>query len=255
MRRTNVLICSLVVFVASALPSVAQDTGGLAGILLRFFQEGRPVVVLRPNPDPARSHAAHFQSQTGVQDILTQLNAGIAAQISTFPVGSSSAGFAYTFDEALGVYNRSTQSFGPIFTERPLTSGKGKFTFGVNYQNATWDSFEGKDLGSGDIKLYLVHQDTNRDGTHTDLFFEGDIIRADVRIDLETKTTVAYANYGVSERFDLSVAVPFVDVSLNAAVDTSIERLSTEGTGIHFFDDGTSNRTSVSYTHLRAHET
>jgi hypothetical protein len=47
----------------------------------------------------------------------------------------------------------------------------------------------------------------------------------------------------VSERFDLSVAVPFVDVTLNAAIDTAIERLSTEGTGIHFFDDGTSAHT------------
>jgi hypothetical protein len=243
MRRLLVSPCALALLAASATPCLAQDTGGLANVLLSFFQAGTPVVVLRPNPDPARSHAAHFQSQGGVQDILTELNAGIAAQISTFPLGSSSAGFAYTFDESLGTYNRATDSFGPVFTERPLTSGKGKFTLGVNYQDASWDTFEGKDLGNGDIQLFLVHEDTNRDGTTTDLFFEGDLIQANVRIDLETKTTVAYANYGVSERFDLSVAVPFVDVTLNAAIDTSIERLSTEGTGIHFFDDGTSNHT------------
>ena len=68
------------------------------------------------------------------------------------PFGSSSAGFTYTFDPALGVYNRSTQTFGPIFSERPITAGKGKFSFGVNYQQAHYDQLEGRSLEDGDVK-------------------------------------------------------------------------------------------------------
>jgi hypothetical protein len=71
-------------------------------------------------------------------------------------LGSSSAAFTYSYDGSLGVYNRNTQSFGPLFAERPLTAGKGKFSVGVNYLDATYDRFEGKDLKGGDLTLYLV---------------------------------------------------------------------------------------------------
>ena len=104
-------------------------------------------VLLAPNlANPVQSHDAHFRSQANAQATLRQLNAGIAAQLATFPIGSSSGGFTYTFDETLGVYNRTTQSFGPIFAERPLTLGKNKFALAVNYQHASWDRFEGRDL-------------------------------------------------------------------------------------------------------------
>jgi hypothetical protein len=221
----------------TAAPASAQDTG-LASLLLRFFSTDNPVV-LQPNlANPAQSHDAHFRVQPAAQAVLQQINAGIATQISTFPIGSSSAGFTYTFDEGLGVYNRSTQSFGPVFTERPLTAGKGKFTLGVNYQTNTWDSLDGKDLESGDLQLYLTHEDTNRNSNSLDLWFEGDIIKANLRIALETKTAVVYANYGVTERFDLSVAVPFQDVSLTAAIDTQVEPLATSADPfiLHQFD-------------------
>lgn len=225
-------------------PTVAhaqQAPPGLAGLLLRFFSPTNPVV-LKDNPVPAFSHAAHFVSQPNAQATLTQLNRGIAAQIATFPVGSSSAGFTFTFDSALGVYNRTTQSFGPLFAERPQTAGRGKFSVGVNFQSATYDRFEGRDLDGGDLKLFLVHQDINQDSTSLNPWFEGDLIRADLSLDLESKTTVFFANYGVTERFDVGVAVPYLDVSLDARIETDIERLATGSDPfvVHIFPDDTS---------------
>lgn len=245
MRRVRVVAG---VFVLSALAGVstarAQSTEGVGGLLLRFFSPQNPVV-LAENPNPALSHAAHFVSQENAQATLRQLNAGIATQISTFPIGSSSGGFTYTFDENLGVYNRTTQSFGPLFAERPFTLGKGKFSFAVNYQHGTWDSFESQDLRDGDIQLYLVHEDTNRNASNLNLWFEGDIIRADLSVDLTTDTTVLTASYGVSETLDLGLAVPIQRVDLDARIDTSIERLSTsvDPFVVHQFDDGGSERT------------
>lgn len=235
-----------VVAPAVAAPAFAQGTGGLGGLLLRFFSEENPVE-LAGNPNPAFSHAAHFRSQANAQAILTQLNAGIAAQLSTFPVGSSAGGFTFTFDEALGVYNRTTESFGPVFTERPLTAGKGKLSFAVNHQRGTWDRFEGQDLRAGDLTLYLTHQDTNQDGDNLNLWFEGDIIRANLKVDLKTDTTVLFANYGVSERLDVGLAVPFQRVDLSARIDTEVEPLATsaDATVIHQFDDGSPRRTYV----------
>ena len=216
-------------------PVHAQETG-LAGVLLRFFSPTNPVVLRQSQP----SHAAHFVSQQSAQQTLTQLNRGIASQLSTFPLGSSSSGFTYTFDPALGVYNRSTESFGPIFSERPLTAGKGKFSFGASFLRATYDRFEGQDL-DGDLALYLTHEDTDGDGTTVgQLWFEGDIIRSDLFLDLESNTTVLFANYGVTDRLDIGVAVPFVDLTLDARIHASVERLSTQPDPfiVHIFPDG-----------------
>jgi hypothetical protein len=244
MRRLCVVSCLLLSFAAAA-PARAQSSEGLAGLLLRFFSPTNPVR-LSPNlANPAQSHDAHFVSQGNATATLRQINAGIAAQLSTFPIGSSSGGFTFTFDETLGVYNRTTQSFGPIFAERPLTVGKGKFSMAVNYQHGTWDRIDGRDLSGGELPLYLVHEDTNRDGSNTNLFFEGDLIAADLAIDLTTDTTVLLANYGVSERFDVGVAVPFVSIDMNASITASVENIATVTTPapIHFFEDGSTSHT------------
>ena len=229
----------LAVLLASSSAS-AQDTGGLAGLLLRFFSPQNPVVLQGNQANPAFSHGAHFVSQPNAQQALRQLNQGIATQLSTFPLGTSSAGFTFTFDETLGVYNRTTESFGPILTERPLTAGKGKFSFGVNYQHATWDRFQGQELRENDMQLYLTHEDTNMDDSNLDLWFEGDLIRADLSVDLKTDTTVLFANYGVGERFDLGVAVPIQKVDLSATILTTVEPLATSGDAnvVHQFEGG-----------------
>ena len=242
MRSTCVVLGALLGLGPATLH--AQESSGLAGLLLRFFSPSNPVV-LQDNPVPAFSHAAHFVSQPSAQATLTQLNRGIAAQIATFPVGTSSAGFTYTFDSSLGVYNRTTQSFGPLFAERPQTAGKGKFSFGINYQKATYDEFEGRDLDGGDLELFLIHQDTNTDASLLNPWFEGDIIGARLLIDLESQTTVLFANYGVTERFDVAVAVPFLDVSLDARINSEIDRLSTapDPFVVHIFPDGASQFT------------
>jgi hypothetical protein len=237
---------SLLVLAALGAPAAqAQDAtpNGLAGLLLNFFSPSNPVI-LQDNPVPAFSHAAHFVSQPNAQETLRQLNRGIASQISTFPLGSSAASFTYTLDPALGVYNRSTESFGPVFGERVITAGKGKFSFGVNYLNATYDTFEGQELENDDIQLYLIHQDPDSDG-QLGPWFEGDIIRADLSLSLEQHTTALFANYGITDRLDVGVAVPFQSLSLDARIHTSIEHLATDPDPfeVHQFPDGQGDET------------
>ena len=241
-RIRSWVVVAVLVVMSAARGAHAGDVGaGLGGILLRFFSPDNPVVLQTGGGGigggsgggggrgggPAANHAAHFVSQPAAQQILTQLNSGIAAQLSTFPLGSSSAGFTYTFDSALGVFNRSTETFGPIFAERPVTAGKGKFSFGVNYQKAHYDQFEGRDLQDGDIQLFLVHQDVNNDRTNLFPWFEGDIIRADLSVDLQNETTVFFANYGVTDRFDIGMAIPYQRLDLTAQV------FSQRGAGLH----------------------
>ena len=51
----------------------------------------------------------------------------MATQFSTFPLGSSTGGLTYVFDESVGTFRRGSGSFGPLFAERALRSvGEGQ---------------------------------------------------------------------------------------------------------------------------------
>jgi len=241
MRRIVPLAVALTL-VLSARTSSAQNAG-LSGFLLRFFAPSNPVILANTG------HAAHFGSQPGAQATLTQLNRSIAAQLATFPLGSSSGGFTYTFDPELGVFNRSTDSFGPIFAERALTAGKGKFSFGANATHTTFDSFEGESLRDGDITLYLTHADLNRDGGHLDFFFEGDTIKSNLFLTVEADTAAFFANYGVTDRLDVGVAVPYLRIKMDARIHEHIEKFSTgdDPFVFHIFQNGTDDNDIVDH--------
>jgi hypothetical protein len=238
--RRRVLAAALFVS-AAAVPARAQQSDGLATLLLRFFSPTRPVVL--QEAAPPFSHAAHFVSQPNAQAILRELNRGIATQISTFPLGSSSPGFTYTFDPSAGVFNRSADSFGPVFAERPLTAGKKKFSFGVSNLSASYDRLEGQKLREDDLQLYLTHQDVNADGLNTNPWFEGDLIRADLSLDITANTTVLFANYGVSDRLDIGLALPLQSIDLDARIRTTVDPVSTGSDPfvVHSFPGGSSS--------------
>src|SRR5256885_9043156 len=134
-------------------------------------------------------------------------------------------------------------SFGPLFAERALTIGRRNLSAGFNYQRTSYRSFEGQRLDNGTIKFYLRHQDCCHfeDPTDPTSFtltplngtdrlnppFKGDLIQAALSLDATTQTTAAFANYGVTDRWDVGVAVPFVRVNLDAHVTARIIRLVT----------------------------
>ena len=138
------------------------------------------------------------------------------------------------------MFNRSTDTFGPVFAERPITAGKNKFSFGLNFLHSTYDRFEGQNLRNGDMHLYLTHQDTNGDNSNLNPWFEGDIIDAALFVHLKNDTTVLYANYGVTDRFDVGVAVPYQHLELNTRIHTVIQHLATapDPFVVHAFPDG-----------------
>ena len=194
------------------------------------------------------SHVAHFSPLSNdvnnpVVGIVQGFNTQMATQFSTFPLGSSSGGMTYVFDEAVGTFRRGSSSFGPSFAERALTIGRRKFSAGFNYQRTSYDTFEGQNLDDGSIKFYLRHQDCctfnllpvppysefslQPNGTRLTVPFEGDIIEASLSLKATTHTTAVFANYGVTDRVDIGLAVPFVRVNLDARVQARIVRLVT----------------------------
>jgi hypothetical protein len=190
------------------------------------------------------SHTAHFSPieagdlKNPVVGIVQGFNSQMATQFSTFPLGSSTGGLTYVFDESVGTFRRGSGSFGPLFAERALTIGRRKLNAGFNYQRTSYNTFEGENLADGSIKFYLRHQDCctgsptgplvfQPNGTRLSPPFEGDLIEASLSLKATTHTTAMFANYGVTNHWDVGIAVPFVRVNLEASVLARILRLVT----------------------------
>ena len=219
--RRRLAATALAAAALAAAPAAAQ-TGPLSELIPTLFD--RTIVLA------ATGHEAHFiDSSRGLVLAGTLINESIVSQLGSLPITSSAGGFTYTFDPALGVMTRSSESFGPIYTERSATIGKGKWNVGVNTQRYQYDSLGGLDLDESEITQSFTHLDINHDGNTVETVYEGDLILASANLDLTQDVTVFSATWGVSERVDLAIAVPLVHVKLDAALDTSILRLATEG--------------------------
>jgi hypothetical protein len=198
---------------------------------------------------PGVGHSAHFVPDFDQQVAPGEINRAISSQLPTFPIGSSSGSLTYSFDAASGAFNRSSESFGPSFAERPLTIGRHRFSFGFNFQHSAYKSFEGQDLESGALKFYVRHndccpgqnQDTgapgpNPPGEPLTPAFEGDLIVTAMALDLKTDMFSLFGNFGVTDRFDVGIAIPVVRADMSAGVTSTLLRLSTASdTSIHRF--------------------
>jgi len=224
-------------------------------------------VVLAPGPAttppiPGTPHTAHFSPfnplfgiDTPTQAILDsqfrqvpELIRQANAQLATFPLGSSSGGFAFRFDPELGTFSRTSESFGALLTERALTLGRGHFSYGTVYQHSSYDEFENLSLRDADIVFYYPHNDCcpgqsqfgvpGGDDSLLTPAFEGDVLRNALTVDLRMETLAFFAMAGVTNRLDLGIAVPIVRVALDAAVERTILRLATETNPlVHSFDN------------------
>jgi hypothetical protein len=248
---------------AAAAPARAQELP-LAQVLPDLIL--REIILQRGLVGPP--HVAHFSPieagdlKNPVVGIVQSFNTQMATQFSTFPLGSSSGGMTYVFDESVGTLRRGSMSFGPLFAERALTIGRRKLSAGFNYQRTSYNTFEGQPLDDGSIKFYLRHQDcchfddpanltgfslTPLTGTdHLNPPFKGDLIEAALSLQATTQTTAAFATYGVTDRWDIGLAVPFVSVNLDARVRARIIRLVTAtAPDTHTFEYGNPDATET----------
>ncbi len=262
-RRIRTLINTglalLLVLIAAASARAQSGEENLSSLL--------PELILReirlPTPTtPGLSHSAHFspfavaELENPAVAIVDSFNRLMVVQLSTFPIGSSSGGFSYAFDPTLGTLRRTSSSFGPLFAERAATIGRRRMSAGFNYQHSSYDKFEGSNLDDGSIKFYLRHQeccttgpgpavppffgvDEHPDGTLLNPFFEGDIIEAALSLKVATDVVSIFGNYGLTDRWDVGVAVPIVRVDMDASVLATIQRLATANNpNIHSFVAG-----------------
>jgi len=184
-------------------------------------------ITLAP-PISTTSHEAHFSNaSTGT---LNLFNSSLMQQLTSLPLPSPASGFTYRLDPGMGTLTRSAQSFGPVLSERAETIGRRKFTAGFSYQHFSFDKLEGIDLSS--IPSVLNHVDI----PNQDLPLEHDVITTNTDIDLSVDEVTAFFTYGLTDRLDVSLAVPIVRTDLRIASTATVQRIgSSNDPMIHRF--------------------
>jgi hypothetical protein len=228
MRPLCVVLCALYL----AAPAYAQEpynitapVRSLATLVTDLYGARGLIVDSEATLPGEQPHSAHFNS--AFQFDFSQFNTALVSQLVNLPLPSPASGFTYNLDASLGVFQRTTQSFGPILTERADTIGAGRVSFGFAFQRFTFDTMEGVDLR----RVPAVF-------THDNAFLLGgreDVVTTVNSIEATVSQTTTFVTLGVTDRFDLSVAVPVVTNNLTIVSDATIQRLGTTNELTHFF--------------------
>lgn len=178
--------------------------------VLSFLVTNRTI----PTDDFVRDEQAALATSDTIATLLV-------LELATLP-SSSGGGFAYRFDPTLGTVTRSSDSFGPLFTERSLVAGQGRASFGVSYRTTSFDSIDGRSL---------------RDGTlvSTASVLRGESAPFDVEtvsLRIRTDSMTLSGTVGITDRFDVSAGIPFIRLTLQGErVDTYRGRQLLQATG------------------------
>jgi hypothetical protein len=210
--KTRIAAAVMIYLGSLLLPLHAQQTRKLAFVSPELYG---PEGLTLDNP----THAAHFDRSFRTN--FSPFNGALASQLTSLPVPSTAAGFTYTYDPTLGIYNRSAQSFGPILAERAETIGKDRFYAGFSYQHFSFDTMDGIDLNQ--FPVVFQHSPTVDPNSP----FLKDLITAQNVIDVQIGQFTPFFTYGVTDKVDVSVAVPFVSTQLDVVSDTTIRRIGT----------------------------
>lgn len=170
-------------------------------------------------------HSAHFNSD--FQSNFSQFGTALVSQLVTVPLPSPASGFTYQLDPSTGVFERSTTSFGPILAERADTIGTGRTSFGVAHQRFTFDTIESLDLDR--VPAVFTHDNAHLLGGRQDVVTTLNSINATV------SQYTTFFTLGVTDRFDVSVAVPIVATEVKVVSEATIRRLGTTNPLTHFF--------------------
>ncbi len=129
----------------------------------------------------------------------------LLVNLTSAPISTSSGGFVYRLRPELGTVERASESFGTLFVERALTAGAGSVSFGAAATTASYDRLNGYSLEDGTL---VTVANRFRDESQA---FDTDSITMHLR----ASTITWFANYGVTDHFDLGVAVPMARVSFD----------------------------------------
>ena len=201
-------LAALVVAFAAPQPVFAQES---ISEVLSFLLTNRSI----PTDDFSRDEEAAARTSETISGFLL-------IELATLPITSSAGGFSYRLDPGLGTMTRSSDSFGPFFAERSLTIGRRQSSFGVSVQSSTFDNIGGRALRDGTLV-----------STASRLRSESQPFDVEtVSLTIRTDTMTIAGTYGLTDRLDVSGAVPLVRLQLSGQrVDTYRGQRLVQATG------------------------
>jgi hypothetical protein len=131
----------------------------------------------------------------------------LQASLATVPIATSSSGFVYRLDPELGTVSRVSDSFGTFFVERAATSGRGRVSFGASGTSVGYDQLDGLNLRDGTLVTT-----SNRFADETSPFDTESLT-----LKIRTSTLTLFGSYGVTDRFEIGGAVPFVQLNIDGS--------------------------------------
>jgi hypothetical protein len=191
--------CLLALTACLCLPARAEAQQSLSEVLT-FLLTNRSI---QTGDFAGDEQAARATSETISRAMLIDL--------ATLPVSSAGGGFAYRMNPTLGTFERVSDGFGPVFSERALTMGRGQASFGATFRTTKFDALDGRSLSAGTL-VTTANQFADEPRP-----FDVETLTLNIR----AQTFTAFANYGVTERFDVGAVLPIVQVSVDGErIDT-----------------------------------
>jgi hypothetical protein len=188
---------------------------------------------------------------------LAPLNAAVGSELTLLPLGSPGSGLVYVYDPTLKTFTASTVDLGPILTERANTTGRHKVRVGFTYQRFSFSSLDGTNVHS--LPASFTHIDDANPSEMTGnqvpvqppggpfvncsittpspagssstglCGFVRDRIDTVTNLNLRLNQYTASATFGLTNRIDVSLAIPIINVGMDlSSVATIINNSNTD---------------------------
>lgn len=174
----------------------AQTAGPTVSDVLTFLVTNQAVAT----GDFAKDLAAAEATRNAIAN-------AVAVTLATIPQTSSSGGFAYRFNPALGTAERMTDSFGPAYVERALAAPRGQMSIGLTVRSLSLDRFDAARLDEQGI---VTVANRFRDEAAP---FDVETLVLDLRATMVTLT----ASAGIGGGVEIGAALPFVRIAFDGA--------------------------------------
>lgn len=183
MTHRILTVAVLLSSVVRPLPAHAQSLVGQLGALLTEQRGATPTFI----PDLAAATAT-----------ATTVAGLFSVELSTLPLASSSGGFVYRLDPTLGVVSRTSDAFGPFFTERVLQNSRGQSSMGISFQVSEFSSLQGADLETGTFPTNAARRSGETQPFSVD----------SLELELRSASGTFFTSYGITDRLTISGLVP-----------------------------------------------
>ncbi len=152
-------------------------------------------------------------------DALADVIADTAAR--SIPVVSASAGFTYRFNKDLEVFERTSDTLGPLLMERPDTLGRWKLNVNVSFQFVRFDAFDGDSIKKLEAPDPIVVRVTSGGAL---VGFTANRLR--YRLKIDDYVTALSLTYGLLDDLDVNVLLPVIQTNFETGVTSQQQAIA-----------------------------